>query len=152
MCDLLMLAFWIWAFVLWAESAAHKLRTWLFFVAAMLASACVLAKFNGAFVLVLMVLASLLNHRRLQETFALARTALRGRSAVIRYGGPSLYKTSLFGNTFSFVSHNPERIAGRDFPIRYHEHCFCRRNRGMTRVSIFIYFSSRKKNLTACSH
>lgn len=63
MCDTLMLAFWMWAVVLWVRGTEEDKRPCLFFTAVLI-SLCALTKYFGMSLLVLLAIYSLVRKRR----------------------------------------------------------------------------------------
>jgi 4-amino-4-deoxy-L-arabinose transferase-like glycosyltransferase len=66
MCDVLMLAFWIWALVLWERALAGGQSRWQFIGAGFLAGLAVLTKYSAVTLLPLLPLLSLLRTRSLK--------------------------------------------------------------------------------------
>ncbi|MGA2241292.1 MAG: glycosyltransferase family 39 protein, partial [Verrucomicrobiota bacterium] len=65
MCDVLMLAFWIWALVVWERALGDERRGWWFVVAGVLAGLAVLTKYSALTLLPVLALLSLLRTRKL---------------------------------------------------------------------------------------
>ena len=65
MCDVLMLAFWIWALVLWERALAGEQCWWQFVVAGVLAGLAVLTKYNAVTLLPLLPILGILRTRKL---------------------------------------------------------------------------------------
>jgi hypothetical protein len=63
MCDTIMLAFWVWAIVLWIEGIESNNQRSLFF-AAMLAAACALTKYYGMALLPLLAVYTIIEKRK----------------------------------------------------------------------------------------
>ncbi len=64
MCDVLMLAFWIWAVVVWERALGPERSGWWFVVAGVLAGLAVLTKYSAITLLPLLPLMSLLRTRK----------------------------------------------------------------------------------------
>lgn len=64
MCDVLMLAFWIWALVVWERALGNERNGWWFVVAGVLAGLAVLTKYSAVTLLPLLPLLSLLRTRK----------------------------------------------------------------------------------------
>jgi tetratricopeptide (TPR) repeat protein len=64
MCDVLMLAFWIWALVVWEGALVDERRGWWFVVAGVLAGLAVLTKYSALTLLPLLPILSLLRTRK----------------------------------------------------------------------------------------
>ena len=64
MCDVLMLAFWIWALVLWERALAGEQCWWQFVVAGVLAGLAVLTKYNAVTLLPLLPILGILRTRK----------------------------------------------------------------------------------------
>ncbi|MGA2241293.1 MAG: glycosyltransferase family 39 protein [Verrucomicrobiota bacterium] len=64
MCDVLMLAFWMWALVVWERALGDERRGWWFVVAGVLAGLAVLTKYSALTLLPLLPFLSLLRTRK----------------------------------------------------------------------------------------
>ena len=64
MCDVLMLAFWVWALVLWERALGNGQSRWLFVGAGALAGLAVLTKYSAVTLLPLLPVLSLLRTRK----------------------------------------------------------------------------------------
>jgi tetratricopeptide (TPR) repeat protein len=64
MCDVLMLAFWMWALVVWERALGDERRGWWFVVAGVLAGLAVLTKYSALTLLPLLPILSLLRTRK----------------------------------------------------------------------------------------
>ena len=65
MCDVLMLAFWVWAVVIWERALGDAGRGWWFVVAGVLAGLAVLTKYSAVTLLPVLPLLSLLRARKI---------------------------------------------------------------------------------------
>jgi 4-amino-4-deoxy-L-arabinose transferase-like glycosyltransferase len=91
MCDTLMLAFWVWASVLWLDGLEKK-RDRLLAVAALLIAAAALTKYFGASLIPLLFAYSLLKERRL------GHWALYFAAPLAILAGYELWTADLYGN------------------------------------------------------
>ena len=64
MCDVLMLAFWIWAVVLWERALARPQHGWLFAAAGVLAGLAVLTKYSAVTLVPILPVLALLRNRK----------------------------------------------------------------------------------------
>ena len=64
MCDVLMLAFWVWAVVLWERALAGRQRWWEFIGAGVLAGLAVLSKYSAVTLLPLLPIVAVLRRRK----------------------------------------------------------------------------------------
>jgi hypothetical protein len=65
MCDVLMLAFWMWALVVWERALGKEGKGWRFVVAGVLAGLAVLTKYSALTLLPLLTILSLLRTRKI---------------------------------------------------------------------------------------
>ena len=93
MCDTLMLAFWVWAIVLWVEGTERN-RLWWFMLSGLLMALAALTKYFGACLIPLLAAYSLLTQRRAGR-WVLAFVVPLMVLAAYQWGTHALYGKSL---------------------------------------------------------
>jgi len=104
MCDLLMLTFWIWSLLAWLK-ALKRDSIILFLVSSILAAACLLTKYNGAFLLILLGTAGFLHRCRIERHLLWLCVPV---AALILYwlAMSARYHMDIGGNTASYIDEN----------------------------------------------
>jgi 4-amino-4-deoxy-L-arabinose transferase-like glycosyltransferase len=102
MSDVTMLAFWIWAMVLWVRGLSED-RRWMLLVSSLLVGLCALTKYFGVCLIPLLLAGSLAWHRRLGSWawfFLIPGLMVAG----YQWAGYSLYGHGLFGEAIRYAS------------------------------------------------
>lgn len=102
MSDVTMLAFWVWAMVLWVRGLDED-RRWMLLVSSILIGLCALTKYFGVCLIPLLFAGSLASRRRL-GSWALFLIIPALMVAGYQWAGYSLYGRALFGEALRYAS------------------------------------------------
>jgi 4-amino-4-deoxy-L-arabinose transferase-like glycosyltransferase len=103
MCDTLMLAFWVWAIVLWIEGSEKK-NGWQLLASAVLATLAAYTKYFGVCLIPLLAVHSLIEQRRIGWRLAYFLVPIVGLIAYQRATG-ALYGRGLLSDAGEFAVH-----------------------------------------------